>query len=289
MTTHDLLERIRIVLVKPSHPGNIGACARAMKTMGITDLVVVDPRFADALQQDDAIAMASGATDVLAGATIVQTTAQALEGVQHAIGLSARQRDLAPAIFGARDGVQWALGEIQRADHVKVALVFGPERTGLLNEDLLLCQRQIMIEANPAYSSLNLSQAVQVLCYECRQQAVALGARTVPASATALTSGVNVLSDTQELACGDDVERLFERMVGAMSAVDFLNPERPRKLVPRVKRLLVKAQLERVEIDLLHGFFSDVIRVAEGRLYPHERQRLQQSADQTPGSVNDAQ
>ena len=272
MTPQDLLDRVCIVLVEPSHAGNVGACARAMKTMGIGRLVLVNPRFTDVLVHEEAIAMASGATDVLQSTRIVSSTADALLGVQFAIGLSARQRELAPPVMGARQGVAWVFDGLKASVSSNVALVFGPERTGLSNDDLLLCQRQIMIEANPVYSSLNLSQAVQVLCYELRQtmlnspNAEWLHDITLPM----------VQDSSSALAGADDINRLSERFIQAMSAVDFLNPERPKKLIPRIRRLLSKAGLEREEVDLLHGFLSDVNRVAEGRWYKHELKRINQ-------------
>ncbi|MFN6961973.1 MAG: RNA methyltransferase, partial [Rhodocyclaceae bacterium] len=158
----DAFGRVRVVLVRPSHPGNIGAAARAMKTMGFSRLVLVAPKV---FPDPHAEAMASGAADVLASARVVGSMPAALEGVTFALALTSRRRELATSPLWARP----AASELaQAAVHSNVALVFGNETTGLTNEELAHCNRWAMIPANPAYASLNLAAAVQVMCYELR-------------------------------------------------------------------------------------------------------------------------
>ncbi|MGI4849040.1 MAG: RNA methyltransferase, partial [Janthinobacterium lividum] len=159
-----LFKRLRVVLVETSRPGNIGAVARAMKTMGFSDLVVVNPRFADAFIHEEAVAFASGAQDILANARSVDSMAKALEGCNFAAALSARPREFSPPLVSPRA----LAGQLANDETLYPALVFGNERFGLPNEVVEQCNVLINIPANPDYSSLNLAQAVQVLAYECR-------------------------------------------------------------------------------------------------------------------------
>ncbi|MBX9849705.1 MAG: RNA methyltransferase, partial [Rhodocyclaceae bacterium] len=156
------LSRIRIVLSRTSHPGNIGAAARAMKTMGLSNLYLVAPKH---LPEEQAIAMASGADDVLASAIVVPTLEDALEGTVLAVAMTARRRDLSAPIVWLRDA---AIEAVATTAHGEVALVFGNETAGLTNQETDLCQRLAMIPAHADYSSLNLAAAVQVASYELR-------------------------------------------------------------------------------------------------------------------------
>ena len=154
----------RFVLVEPSHPGNVGAAARALKTMGFSRLVLVSPRVPDVKNDPEAIAMASGADDVLASAHVVPTLADALSGAQWSLALTARAREYGPPQLAPRAAAAQAR---EHAAHGDIALVVGNERTGLSNEDVERCSALAHIPANPAYSSLNLAQAIQVLSYDC--------------------------------------------------------------------------------------------------------------------------
>ncbi len=165
------LARIAIVLVEPSHPGNVGAAARAMKVMGLATLSIVAPRFDDVLTRPDAIAFASGAIDVLESATIHPTLADALASTTHAIAMSARDREFAPPATTLRDAAADAVG--RAATGGSVAFVFGSERYGLSNDDVLRCQARCRIGTSDDYASLNLAQAVQLAAYECRLAATA--------------------------------------------------------------------------------------------------------------------
>lgn len=241
MNPEDLLSRIRIVLCRPSHPGNIGAAARAMKTMGLSDLCLVSPRrFPD----PEAETRATGAVDLLARAEIVDTLPQALAGTVFAVALSARQRDLGPSVGTAREMVARLVAE---AASGRVALVFGNETVGLSNEEVLCCQAAATIPTDPGFSSLNLGSAVQVLSYECRM--AAYGDRPpLPAQ--------GVTASTSARATLDEVEGLYAHLEAVMTAVGFFNPAQPGRLMPRLRRLFGRAALEKDEINILRGILA---------------------------------
>jgi tRNA/rRNA methyltransferase len=269
-----LFDRIRVVLVAPSHPGNVGACARAMKTMGLAHLWLVSPRLAAPHREPEAVALASGATDVLDRIVVVDSLSEALAGCVAAMATSSRDRELGPPICDAEQGALTVVAQLQQAGPDQgVALVFGCERTGLSNEDLLRCDTHVMIPANPDYCSLNLSQAVQLLAYEVRKAVLRQGLAQGLAAPLPVPLQAAVVD-------GPAIERLFDHVLRAMEAVDFLNPERPRRLIPRVRRLLQKARLEREEVDLLHGFLNDVLRVSQGRWYRAEWEALREAIEQ---------
>lgn len=237
-------DRLRFVLVGTSHPGNIGAAARAMKTMGFSDLVLVNPRFPDATTHDDAIAFASGAQDILAAARVVDSIDEALADCQFAAALSARLREFSPPILTPRTlAAHYAQPEAQR-----VALVFGSERYGLPNEVVERCNALINIPANPDYTSLNLAQAVQVLAYECR---MALAGDALPATPVGFRG--DAASVTQ-------IEGMFAHLEQALVAIEFLDPAQPKKLMSRVKRLFARTGLEVEEVNILRGIATKILR-----------------------------
>ena len=224
----------RFILIGTSHPGNVGAAARAMKVMGFTDLVLVAPRFADVLQQPDAAAMASGATDVLANARIVSTLTEALDGISLACATAMTPRDFGPPTRAPRELFAELASGTQR-----VAFVFGSERFGMSNDDVYRCHVCLSIPTVADYGSLNLAQAVQLLAYDWRQ---ALGgfpvqARTVDA----------------KRADGVAVQGLLDHWRQTLVDIGFLDPEVPRKLMPRLQQLLNRAQLTSEEVHILRG------------------------------------
>lgn len=238
-----LFERLRFILVETSRPGNIGSAARAIKTMGFSELVLVNPRNPEALADEEAIALASGATDVLSNARIVGTLDEALEGCNFSVALSARLREFSPPVFEPR-----ALAERLVSDAgLQAALVFGNERFGLSNEHVVKCSALVSIPANPAYSSLNLSQAVQVLAYECR--VAALGGAQEHA----------YVGFRGDLASADQVEGMFRHLEQALVEIEFLDPDNPKKLMPRLRRLFSRAQLETEEVNILRGIATQLI------------------------------
>lgn len=238
----DSLRRVRVVLSRTSHPGNIGAAARAMKTMGFARLVLVGPRCEPDAQT---VAMAAGADDVLRDIRSVGSLAEALSGVTLALALTARRRDLATDPVWARDGAG-ALAAAAAAGG-EVALVFGNETSGLSNEELASCNLWAMIPVDPDFSSLNLAAAVQLLCYELR-----LALLAVPPAPTFTNAGTP--------ATRDEVAGLMAHLESAATDSGFLDPERPGRLMLRLRRLFARAAPEREEVNILRGLLSSFAR-----------------------------
>jgi tRNA/rRNA methyltransferase len=232
----DRSDPTRFILIGTSHPGNVGATARAMKVMGFSDLVLVRPRFADVLIQEETVALASGAADILVRARVVDTLAQALDGVTYAIGTAMTPRDFGPPTLTPREG--FATLASSTPAH-RLGLVFGSERHGLSNEDAYRCHAVMSIPTNPHYGSLNLSQAVQLLSYEWRQ---ALGG-----------FGVSARTPDPELADGAAVQGLLSHWETALVHLGFLDPAAPKKLMARLNQLFNRAQVRQEEIHILRG------------------------------------
>jgi tRNA/rRNA methyltransferase len=238
------LQSVRVILCATSHPGNIGAAARAMKTMGLTRLVLVNPKI---FPDPQAEAMASGADDVLVNATRCSSLTEALQGVVLALAMTARRRELATAPLWVRDGAQELAGMAAQGE---VALVFGNETSGLSNEELAQCGCWAMIPTNPDFSSLNLAAAVQVMCYELRM--ALLGTQPVPT--------IPRMADVGQLATHDEVEGVLSHF--EQSAIDsgFLDVASPGRLMLRLRRLFARARLEREEVNILRGFLASFQR-----------------------------
>lgn len=248
-----LFTRLRFVLVETSRAGNIGAAARAMKTMGFSDLVLVNPRCPDALADPEAVAFASGANDVLAGARIVGSMAEALDGCQFAAAVSARLREFSPPIWTPRAFA----GHVAGQGSLRAALVFGNERFGLPNHIVEQCNVLINIPANPAYSSLNLAQAAQVLAYECRVAAQEGAAQEGAAAPPAIGFHGDAASVTE-------IEGMYGHLEQALVAIDFLDAGNPKKLMPRLKRLFARTQLETEEVNILRGIARQILKSRKG-------------------------
>jgi tRNA/rRNA methyltransferase len=228
------LSRIRVVLARPSHPGNIGAAARAMKTMGIARLSLVRPkRFPD----PDARAMAKGALDVLQSARVCADLDEALAGTTFSVAMSARRRELSHAPIAARAAAR-ELVAAARSD--EVAVVFGNETVGLTNREIMRCSCLARIPASEEYASLNLAQAVQVMAYEARLAALEPGPAPVEG----------------ERASHEEMEKLYVQLERSLAASGFLHPRDPRKLMDRLRRLFARAKLEKVEINILRGMLA---------------------------------
>lgn len=233
------LDQVRVVLMRTSHPGNIGAAARAMKTMGLSRLYLVEPAsFPDPV----ADARASGATDVLESARVVSSLHEALHGTVFSAAVTARRREWSVPIKHARDA---AAELMEYADRGEVALVFGTEASGLTNDEVALCSMPVSIPANPGFSSLNLGSAVQLLCYEVR---VAALEPTVPPEAVL------------DLATFEEVEGFHRHLEQAMTTSGFYDPANPKRLLSRVRRLFGRIRLEREEINILRGILSAMQR-----------------------------
>ncbi|HYG31612.1 MAG TPA: RNA methyltransferase [Methylophilaceae bacterium] len=232
----ELLPNFRIVLCQTSHPGNIGAAARAIKTMGLQRLYLVQPK---KFPHAEATALAAGATDVLENAHVCETLAEALTGCAFAIGLSARKRQLSHELLDVRQAAQQAA---QVSSSQQVALVFGTEMSGLSNAELDLCQMLAMIPADPEFSSLNLAAAVQVMSYEIRM---------------ALLDGrMPIEQSDQPLANSEDLEMLYRHMEETLIRIGFLNPAAPGRLMQRLRRLYARARPEKEEVNILRGILT---------------------------------
>lgn len=231
---------VRIVLVDTSHPGNIGATARAMKTMGLTDLALVRPRhFPDA----EATARATGADDVLAAARVHDDLVAAIADCAWVVGASARLRTVALPIVDPRA----AAGEVwQRlAAGNRVAILMGPEQSGLTNEDLARCQQLVNIPTSPDFGSLNLAMAVQVLCYELRMAAPERQPAEGPAS-------------DARLATAAEIEGLHGHLERVLTASGFLHPEHQRQVKLKLRRIFHKATLDENELSILRGALTSL-------------------------------
>lgn len=227
-------DRTRFVLMHASHAGNVGAAARAIKVMGFSDLVLVAPRRADVLTQPQALAMASGADELLAHARVVPSLDDALHGVQFVCATAMTPRDFGPPVFAPRERLP-ALA----ADGVTVAFVFGSERFGLANDDVYRCHVCLSIPTAPDYGSLNLAQAVQLVAYEWRQ---ALGGFSVTARTPA-----------PDIADAAEVQAALAHWQQVLQDIGFLDPAVPKRLMPRLNQLLNRAQLRREELHILRG------------------------------------
>lgn len=230
-------------MVETSRAGNIGAAARAIKTMGFSELVLVSPREEDPIHHEEAIAFASGANDVLARARIVESLDEALAGCNLTVALTARLREFSPPMWSPR-----ALAEQLHADsRLRCALVFGNERFGLSNEQVERCNALVSIPVNADYASLNLAQAVQILAYECR--VAAMGEKRE-------AMGIGFQG---EAASAEQIEGLFRHLERALIEIEFLNPDHPKKLMPRLRRLFSRTGLETEEVNILRGIATQLI------------------------------
>lgn len=229
---------VRIVLVGTTHPGNIGAVARAMKNMGLTELVLVGPRY---FPHADATARASGAEDVLEGARVVESLADALADCSYVAGTSARSRTIGWPTLLPRECAQRLVAE---GEGGTAAVVFGPEKSGLTNDDLDRCHALLTIPTVPGFSSLNLGMAVQVLCYELRM--------------VALDDSAPAAVRETPLASGEDLERFYRHLEQVLTASGFLDPENPRHLMRRLRRLFARAEPDRNEINILRGILASL-------------------------------
>jgi TrmH family RNA methyltransferase len=231
-----MLSNIRIVLLNTSHPGNIGATARAMKTMGLDALWLVNPK---QFPHADATARASGADDVLARATVCTHLDTSLEGCNLVVGASARTRSIACPVLTPRECAGLVEAE---GDQGRVAVLFGCEQSGLSNAEMDRCHYLVQIPANPAYGSLNLAAAVQIISYE-------FYARHAGAHAAAARPDHHPVS-------ADEMERYYAHLEETLVALDFLDPENPRQLMRRLRRLYNRARPDENEINILRGILT---------------------------------
>lgn len=239
------LGSIQVVLVNTTHSGNIGGVARAMKNMGLSRLVLVEPQCPFPTQ--DAVARASGADDLLEKATIVSTLEEAIADSHLIFGTSARGRHIPWPIMDPHE----AAGVIAQTEEKLISIVFGREDRGLTNEELQLCHHHVHIPSNEEFSSLNVAAAVQVLAYECRMAFLKGKAASEQAPQWGTPWDID-LAEQREL------ELLFKHMEDVLVDIDFLDPENPRQLMPRLRRLFQRAVPDKVEVNILRGVLSHV-------------------------------
>lgn len=244
----DQLTNVRIVLMGTTHAGNLGQTARAMKNMGLHDLVLVNPEVSINAQ---AISMASGADDLLAHVRVERDLASAIADCHLVFGTSARSRQLPWPGLSPREMATQMIAQVPSA---KMAVVFGPEHSGMTNEALSLCHYHVHIPTNVAFSSLNLSQAVQVIVYEIRSSWQVY-----------VDSPLPLRVNDEVLACGEQLETLMYMITQLMVQSGFLDPKQPKKLLFRLRRLLMRAKLRETEVNILLGFFTALAQKPENK------------------------
>lgn len=236
------LDNIKIVLVETSHTGNMGSAARAMKTMGLTNLCLVNPIIKPDSQS---ISLAAGASDIIKNAHICSSLAQAIADCNLVIGTSARSRslqwpNLTPKVCADKI--------VQQALNSKVALVFGRERVGLTNDELQKCDYHVSIPANPDYSSLNLAMSVQVLCYEIRMSML---------NTQDLTSNSIEVAEV-DFPTNADIERFYQHLQQTLLNTGFINANHPGQVMGRLRRLFTRAHVEQQELNILRGILTSI-------------------------------
>lgn len=253
------LQNIRVVLVNTSHAGNIGGAARAMKNMGLSRLVLVDP---EDFPSPNAVARASGATDILDSARVVATLEEALAGCSLVLGTSARDRRIPWPLLDPRECASVSVE--QSAGGGEVALVFGREYAGLTNEELQRCQYHVHIPSDPQFSSLNLAAAVQVLTYEVRMAWLAAEGRPTKVEKLETTAMLDARPVTV-----DELENYFGHLEQTLVDIGFLDPAKPRHLMPRLRRLYGRSGVSKLEMNILRGILTETQKAARGE--PHKR------------------
>jgi len=252
-----VFDRVRFVLVTPSHPGNIGAAARAIKTMGFQRLTIVNPRLADYRNQPEAVALATGGIDVLLASESCSTLAEALAGVTTAFAMTGYDRQFGPMMLDLRRAALLTAETLTARAEGDIAFVFGTERDGLRNEDVERCQFCCAIPASAEFSSLNLAQAVQVTAYEC--QLALRGDADVQPEQTRF-------ADDEAPASVDALEGLYTHLEQALVAIGYLDPAEPKRLMARLRRLFNRARLTQTELDVLRGISAAIIESRSERV-----------------------
>lgn len=256
--THNepLFNQIRFIMVEPSHPGNVGAAARAIKTMGFNQLCLVNPKLPHIITHDQAIAMASGATDVLENTHTFNTLEDALAPVSLAFALTARPRYIGPPARTIRQSAHISAQHALEHSKAEIAIVLGTERTGLENSAINQCQYVSYIPANPDYSSLNVAQALQLAAWELRH--ALLEAQDLHIDLR--TPGKP--NEADEPATQAQVRDFLVHWEQALIDIDFLDPKHPKKLQLRMQQLFTRSQLSQTEVAMLRGVCTAMIKTA---------------------------
>jgi len=236
---------LRWVLVETSHPGNVGSAARALKTMGFHDLRLIHPRIPNIAQEPEAIALASGAGDVLLSSQESSSLESAVETCSLVLGLTSRDREFGPPALNWVEARTLISQTVQAGQ--RVALMFGPERTGLDNQHLALCTHRVWLDANPEYPSLNLAQALMVCAFTLRE--------------TLNTDSVGVMTSLDQIDYADPaaISAMLEHWRSGLEAIGYLDPANPKKLMARLQALFARSRLQKEEIDLLRGIAKQML------------------------------
>lgn len=238
---------IRWVLIETSHPGNVGSAARALKTMGFKDLRLISPKITGIAQATEAIALASGAADILEASQESASLESVVQDCALVLGLTSRDREFGPPALNWQDArhlIQAAIEGKQR-----VALLFGPERTGLDNHHLSLCTHRVWLDANPLYPSLNLAQALMVCAFTLRESL------SEDSDSPPLASNLESVDFADPVA----VAAMLEHWRQGLEAIGYLDPANPKKLMPRLQALFARARLQKEEVDLLRGIAKQML------------------------------
>ena len=255
--------KTRFILLNTSHAGNVGATARAMKVMGFTDLVLVAPRWDNVLRREETIQRASGALDVLANARVVATLDEAIDGMTHLCATAMTPRDFGPPTLEPRPHFAALVAAHVNAQEPQqgVAFLFGSERFGMRNEDVYRCHTCLRIPTDAQFGSLNLGAAVQVLAYDWRQALGGFGADLADLADvdSVPTPASSPLADAQQMA------GLVAHWEQSLTDIGFLDPESPKKLMPRLNQLFNRAQVTEEEIHILRGIAKAMSKMSDGQ------------------------
>lgn len=244
------MPNIRIVLVNPSHPGNVGAAARAMKNMGLSQLVLVEPQeFPD----PRALWRAAGAKDIVESARVVQSLDEAIGDCQLVVGTSARERRIPWPLVNPKVCAERIF---QQPEGAKVAVMFGREDSGLTNDELQRCNLHVNVPTSDNYRSLNLAMAVQIISYELRMRYLGLSDEQA-AGQQALS--VDEMDEWDEpLATAEDIERLQQHIAETLAQLEFFDPANPRQLLTRIRRFFVRSRMDQMELNILRGVLTEI-------------------------------
>lgn len=279
------LNQIRIVMVNTTLAANIGSAARAMKTMGLSRLVLVAPK---TFPSSDATALSSGAVDVLENAVVVETLQDAIADCQLVFGTSARSRTIPWPLLEARAAGELA---ISNAENQQIAIVFGREDRGLTNDELAQCNYHLTIPVNEEYGVLNVAAAIQVICYELRMSALAITDKATIGNAEAekmpLTAAIDMAWD-EPLATQAQMEQFYPHLEKMLADINFLDPENPRMVPLRLRRLFGRIRLDRMEYNLLRGVFGRVQALSKGTWPPANLIKTTSKTQNTPQDNGDS-
>ncbi|WP_062033565.1 RNA methyltransferase [Acinetobacter sp. BMW17] len=254
------LSHVRIVMVNTTLPANIGSALRAMKTMGLSKLVLVAPK---TYPHPDIDALAAGATDLIEQIEIVETLADAIKDCHLVFGTSARSRTIPWPLLDARPAAEKSISAVVN-DQQEVAVVFGREDRGLTNEELAMANYHVTIPVNTDYGVLNVAQAIQVICYEMRMATLAVVESGEDEAATMPVTDTESMQWDEPLVTHEQMEQFYPHIEKMLAEIEFLDPKNPRLLPLRLRRLFGRIQLDRMEYHLLRGIFSRVQALNNG-------------------------